>query len=79
MKTCYCSTKNKKHYKCNDVGTADQQKGRHNSTQICKEEEEKEEEEEKHFGRLATFWFATFTMLLVPLGVSFNMKTLKDE
>ena len=26
---------------------------------------------EKHFGRLATFWFGTFAMLLVPLSVLF--------
>ena len=34
---------------------------------------------EKHFGRVATFWFGTFAMLLVPLGMLFVMKTLKDE
>ena len=33
----------------------------------------------KHFGRLATFWFGTFTMLFAPLGVLFVMKTLEDE
>jgi len=41
--------------------------------------EEEQEFKEKHFGCLATFWFGTFAMLLVPLGVLFIMKTLKDE
>ena len=39
----------------------------------------KKKKKEKHFGRLATFWFATFAMLLAPLGVFFVMKTLEDE
>ena len=43
------------------------------------EEEEEEEEERKHFGRMATFWFGTFAMLLAPLGVLFIMKTLDNE
>jgi len=32
------------------------------------EKEEEEEEEEKHFGRLATFWFGSFTMLFSTTG-----------
>jgi len=28
---------------------------------------------------MVTFWFGTFAMLLVPLGVLFVMKTLEDE
>ena len=39
----------------------------------------KKKKKEKHFGRLATFWFGTFAMLLAPLGVLFVMKTLEDE
>ena len=55
------------------------------------EEEEKEEEEkekkkkkkkkkkkEEHFGRLATFWFGTFRMLFVPVGVLFIIKYLMN-
>jgi len=39
----------------------------------------KKKKERKHFGHLVTFWFGTFTMLFVPLGVLFTMKTLEDE
>jgi len=38
---------------------------------------EKKKKKEKYFGRLATFWFSIFAMLLVPLGVLFIMKHLK--
>ena len=38
----------------------------------------KKKKKEKHFGRLATFWFGTFAMLLAPLGVFFVIKTLED-
>jgi len=39
----------------------------------------KKNKKEKHFGRLVTFWFGTFAMLLAPLGAFFIMKTLEDE
>ena len=39
----------------------------------------KKKKKEKHFGHLVTFWFSTFVMLLVPLGVLFVMKTLEGE
>ena len=39
----------------------------------------KKKKKEKHFGRLATFWFGAFAMLLAPLGVFFVMKTLEDK
>ena len=39
----------------------------------------KKKKKEKHFGRLATFWFSAFAMLLAPLGVLFVMKTLENE
>jgi len=29
----------------------------------------KRKKKEKHFGRLVTFWFGAFAMLLAPLGV----------
>ena len=38
----------------------------------------KKKKKEKHFGRLVTFWFGTFAMLLAPLGVFFVIKTLED-
>ena len=44
-----------------------------------KKKKKKKKKKEKHFGRLATFWFDTFAMLLAPLGVFFVMKTLEDE
>jgi len=34
-------------------------------TSSFEEEEERRKEERKHFGCLATFWFSTFTMLVV--------------
>ena len=39
----------------------------------------KKKKKEKHFGRLMTFWFGTFAMLLAPLGVFFVLKTHEDE
>ena len=39
----------------------------------------KKKKKEKHFGRLATFWFGAFAMLLAPLGVFFVMETLENE
>jgi len=39
----------------------------------------KKKKEIKHFGRLATFWFVTFAMLLSATGVLLVMKTLEDE
>ena len=34
-----------------------------------KKKKRKMKKKEKHFGRLVTFWFGTFEMLLAPLGV----------
>ena len=39
----------------------------------------KKKKKEKHFGRLVTFWFGTFAMLLASLGVFSVMKTLEDK
>jgi len=44
-----------------------------------KMKKKKENMKEKHFVCLATFWFTTFAMLFMPLGMLFVMKTLDDE
>ena len=48
-------------------------------SELEEEEEQQQQQQQQHFGRLVTFWFGTFAMLLVPLGVFFVMKTLEDE
>ena len=34
---------------------------------------------EQHFGHLMTFWFGTYVMLFMLLGVLFFMETLENE
>ena len=44
------------------------------------EEEEEERKKNMHLGRLATFWFGTFTVLFsATIGMLLFMITLKDE
>jgi len=47
--------------------------------ELARLKKKKKEKKEKHFGRLATFWFGTYAMLLAPLSVLFVMKTLENE
>ena len=47
--------------------------------ELARLKKKKKKKKEKHFGRLMTFWFGTFAMLLAPLGVFFVTKTLEDE
>ena len=47
--------------------------------ELARLKKKKKKKKEKHFGRLATFWFGTFAMVLAPLGVLFVRKTLEDE
>ena len=35
------------------------------------EQQQQQQQQQQHFGHLVTFWFGTFAMLLVPLGVFF--------
>jgi len=44
----------------------------------CLKKEEKGEEE-TDIGHLVPFWFVTFVMLFMPLGVLLVMKTLEDD
>ena len=39
----------------------------------------KKKKKEKHFGRLVTFWFGTFTMLFSATSMFFVMKILENE
>ena len=47
--------------------------------ELARLKKKKKKKKEKHFGRLATFWFSAFAMLLASLGVFFVMKTLENE
>jgi len=43
-----------------------------------KKKKNKKKKKEKHFGRLVSFWFGTFGMLFVPVGVLFIIKYLMN-
>ena len=47
--------------------------------ELARLKKKKKKKKEKHFGRLATFLFGTFAMLLAPQGVLFIMKTFEGQ